>query len=148
MTLLLLSLMACTDDETHVCDDATLTLEDITADPKGSAGTSGIACGAVYEARDDGIDNSCGDSGLEDPTVRDGVYAIWPSDWGLERRGYSVGVRVLATDGTEVTDLPAVNLGDSLAVQTTVRYDQVYDPCSNSLFASAYLEIAASELSY
>ncbi len=129
------------------CEEATLLLDAIAEDPKGMAGAQGIACGAVFEARSDGISNECGDTGLGDPVVMEGTYAVWPSDWGLERRGYSVGVVVLDQDGvTEIGGLPEATPGELIAVQATIRYDQVHDLCSNSLFGSAYLEVSASEV--
>jgi hypothetical protein len=148
MTLLLALIVGCSQDEA-VCDEATITLESIAEDPSGLDGAEGIACGAFYVARTDGITNECGDSGLDEPELREGTYAIWESDWGLVRRGYSVGVLVLDEDGTtEITEMPDVNEGDSIAVEVVVRYGEVFDPCSNSLFGSAYLEIEGGELGF
>lgn len=146
MTLILWALMGCGGDE-QSCDDATLTLESIVSDPEGLGGQIGIACGAIFHGRTDGITNDCtADTGLGEPEHRDGTYAIWPSDWGLTRNGYSVGVSVLDSTGAQVTDLPDDNEGDTIAFDAVVRYDQVYDPCSHSLFGSAYLELAAEDV--
>ncbi|GEM_PF-2812151 len=146
VTLLIWMVLACTDEE-HACDEATITLESITSDPLGMSGTTGIACGAIYEARDDGITNDCAtDTGLGEPDYREGTYAIWPSDWGLSRNGFSVGVNPLDVVGYAVPGMPEGNVGDSIAVDVVVRFDEVYDPCSHSVFGSAYLEISAGDV--
>ena len=106
-----------------------------------------MVCGAIFHGRTDGITNDCSsDTGAEEPVYREGTYAIWPSDWGLTRNGFSAGVLVLDSSGAEVTALPEDNEGDTIAFDAVVRYDQVYDPCSNSLFGSAYLELAAEDV--
>ncbi len=147
MTLIFWTLLACGEEET-ACDDATITLESIASDPKDMAGTTGIACGAIFHGRTDGITNDCSapDTGIGDAQVREGTYAIWPSSWGLVRNGFSVGVAVLGSDGSEVTRTPDDNEGDTIAFDATVRYDTIYDACSHSLFHSAYLELAAEDV--
>ncbi len=145
--MLALALLACSGGSETSCDEATLTLESIAADPEAMAATQGTVCGGFYEARTGSDSTPCGDSGLEEPELVEGVYAVWPSDWGIERRGYSLGVVVLADDGvTELQELPDYVTGETVALDGVVRYGQVHDTCSNHLYPSAWFEVDAEQV--
>ena len=67
--MLALALLACSGGSETSCDEATLTLESIAADPEAMAATQGTVCGGFYEARTGSDSTPCGDSGLEEPEL-------------------------------------------------------------------------------
>ncbi len=139
-------LAACSSSDEASCDEATVTLESIADDPQAMAATEGVVCGSFYEARTETEAPGCGDTGLGDPVVVEGVYALWPSNWGVERRENSLGVVVLASDGTELEELPDYASGETIVLEGIVRYAQVLDPCANQLYPSAYFEVDGDEV--